>query len=83
MGLHDKKYLKVRKRMLGKFLEAESNFHVLMNIQFLDIILLSVTWLYNAVYNSKLFPEEYLVLRKDRDLVNRGRKTGGGVFIVP
>ena len=53
-----------------------------------DIILLCETWMQPGFNNAELFPtgpnvqKNFIVYRKDRDLVRTGKKTGGGVVIA-
>ena len=41
-----------------------------------DIIIGTETWLHKGVYSSEIFPEDYIVYRKDRD------SKGGGVLVA-
>lgn len=46
------------------------------------VICLSETWLNGNYHNSELFPDGYLIFRKDRDLSLSGKERGGGVLIA-
>jgi hypothetical protein len=47
-----------------------------------DLIGLTETWIQSDVSDSELFPGEYQVFRKDRDLEGTGYTTGGGVLVA-
>ena len=49
---------------------------------FFDFIGLTETWLKSDVSNSELFPDSYLVMRADRNLLACDASTGGGALLA-
>lgn len=46
------------------------------------IVALCETWLTDGINNSELFPNNYVVYRKDRSIADTGRSRGGGVLLA-
>lgn len=47
-----------------------------------DVIVLTETWLLDGIMNSELFPSNYTVWRRDRNLSRTNQTKGGGVLIA-
>lgn len=47
-----------------------------------DIIALSETWLHGDVVNTELFPDNYVIYRKDRKFQEVHKEKGGGVLLA-
>ena len=47
-----------------------------------DIIIISESWLCDTIFDSQLFDNRYIVLRRDRNLKATGKSKGGGVIIA-
>lgn len=46
------------------------------------IVALTETWLTHSIRSSELFPDNYTVLRRDRDVMLTGKSRGGGVLLA-
>lgn len=47
-----------------------------------DVVALTETWLQDDVKTSEIFPDEYIVFRKSRDVISTQLNRGGGVLVA-
>nr|CAH7747358.1 unnamed protein product [Callosobruchus chinensis] len=59
-----------------------NEFYASASLQEYDFIGIAETWLTSDVLSSELFPEDYSVLRSDRDFRNSKKTKGGGVLLA-